>query len=127
MKFPDCLKYMDSIVPFLNYFRRVYYRITNFMHYPDRVDNHCDPVNQINTQFDIPEMMDGYTNNRNYEIIDFNNDDDRCIIYFSGNGLSYPNDSETFHKKIIENNRFEWKRNIPLFVKRVIFLRDITK
>lgn len=86
-----------------------------------------EPANKINTQFDIPEMMDVYANHRNYEIIDFNNDDDRCFIFFSGNGLYYPNDPETFHRKIIENNRFEWKRNIPQFANKVIFLRDVTK
>jgi hypothetical protein len=85
------------------------------------------PMKKINSPFDIPEMMNVYTNHRNYEIIDFNNEDDRCIIYFSSNGLYYPNNPETFHHEIIENNRFEWKRNIPQFVKRVIFLRDVTK
>jgi hypothetical protein len=85
------------------------------------------PMNKINTQFDIPEMMDVYANHLNYEIIDFKNGDDRCFIYFSGNGLYVPNNSETFQREIIENNRFEWKRNIPRFAKKVIFLRDVTK
>lgn len=82
---------------------------------------------QIYTQFDIPDMMDVYTHQQNYEIIGSNKNDDRCIIYFSGNGLYYPNNPETFHREIIEKNRFEWKRNILPYVNKVIFLRDVTK
>jgi hypothetical protein len=85
------------------------------------------PANKINTQFDIPEMMNVYKSHRNYEILEFNNDDDRCVIFFSGNGLYYPNDPETFHRVILENNRFEWKKNITRFANKVIFLRDVTK
>jgi hypothetical protein len=84
-------------------------------------------TNKITTQFDIPELMDIYSHHQNYEIMYFNKDDDRCIIYFSGNGLYYPNDSETFCQNIIKNNRFEWKKNIVRTANKVIFLRDVTK
>jgi hypothetical protein len=85
------------------------------------------PVNKIKTQFDIPELLEVYSHHPNYEIINCNKGDDRCIIYFSSNGLYYPNDSETFCKEIIEKNRFEWRRNILRSANKVIFLRDVTK
>jgi hypothetical protein len=85
------------------------------------------PKNKPLTQFDIPEMMDVYANHKNYEIMDLNKNDDRCIIYFSSNGLYHPDNSETFNKVVIQKNRFEWKRNILLSANKVIFLRDVTK
>lgn len=54
-----------------------------------------------------------------------------CYIFFSGNGLYYPNTSEVFYKNVIENSRYEWM-NIAQSkylkkVRRKIFVRDIYK
>lgn len=55
-----------------------------------------------------------------------------CIIFFSGNGLYFPNTEEEFNKTIIQNNRYEWE-HITLdgtFLKKtgkLIFVRDVYK
>lgn len=84
-------------------------------------------VNQ--TQLDLPEVWEVYEQQENYEILTSNNEDsqDICIIYFSSHALYYPNNSETFHKRIIQENRYEWKRNILTTAKKVIFVRDVLK
>lgn len=33
---------------------------------------------------------------------------DRCIIFFSGNGLYYPNEKSIFEQTVSLNNRYEW-------------------
>jgi hypothetical protein len=85
------------------------------------------PAQKITTPFDIPEMMDVYRKYPNYEIVDLNKGDDRCFIFFSSNGLYEPCDPETFHRVVLENNRFEWKQHVPRFANKVIFLRDVKK
>ena len=85
-----------------------------------------DPTD-ILTQFDIPEMLKVYSREDNYEVVDFDNRDNRCFIFFSSHGLYYPNTPETFHQAVVENDRYEWRRNMPSFVRRVILVRDVTK
>jgi hypothetical protein len=85
------------------------------------------PASSILTQFDVPEMLRCYDCDDNYEILNFDSDSNRCVIYFSSNGLYYPSTSEVFNHQIIKGNRFEWKKNITPSAKKVIFLRDITK
>jgi hypothetical protein len=66
---------------------------------------------------------------KNYKII--NNkvfSKDRTFIFFSGNGLYYPNTNEVFKKIIINQDRYEWfdiSKNIDC--KKIIFVRDIHK
>jgi pimeloyl-ACP methyl ester carboxylesterase len=54
----------------------------------------------------------------------------RAVIFFSGNGLYYPNTPEEFQKTVIEADRFEWQ-NIAQSCKadffKIIFVRDIKK
>jgi hypothetical protein len=82
---------------------------------------------KVVTQFDIPEMMDIYSHHMNYEIMDLNKHDNRCIIYFSSHGLYYPNHSDVFRREILEKGRFEWKKNILRSASKAIFLRDVKK
>lgn len=79
------------------------------------------------TQFDIPEMHDVYNGKTNYQILEFNKSSNQCLIYFSSNGLYFPNDPQVFREVIIENDRFEWKKNILTSAGKVILLRDVTK
>ena len=75
----------------------------------------------------IPEVTKVWSNH-NYEVIvnpDINSK--IAVIYFSGHGLYYPNDSTTFTETIIKNNRFEWKKNILSNAEKVILVRDIKK
>jgi hypothetical protein len=82
---------------------------------------------KIRTQFEIERMTEVYANGINYKILDIENSSKTCILYFSSNDLYFPNTEAVFEKQIIYKNRFEWIRNVPSFVEKVIFLRDITK
>jgi hypothetical protein len=82
---------------------------------------------RVITRVDIPEVADVYLRHQNYEIIDYNEHDDRCFVYFSSHGLYYPNDSETFRRLILVANRFEWKKNLVPSARRVILLRDVQR
>ena len=55
-----------------------------------------------------------------------------CIIFFSGNGLYFPNTEEEFNKTIVQNNRYEWEHitSDNIFLKqtgKLIFVRDVYK
>ena len=68
----------------------------------------------------------------NYKEIMINEDKKTCYIFFSGNGLYYPNTAEEFEKTVIQNDRYEWMRTTEseLFrnhAGKVILLRDIYK
>lgn len=82
---------------------------------------------EIKTQFDLKKISEIYNNHQNYKVINFNHDDRRCIIYFSSNGLYYPNQDSIFEREIIKKDRFEWEKNILVSVRKVIFVRDIMK
>lgn len=79
------------------------------------------------TQFDVPEMLSVYETQANYEIVDSPQGDDRCFLFFSSNGLYYPNTASEFHRRVVEGNRYEWKRNVPPGAGRIVYLRDVTK
>lgn len=56
----------------------------------------------------------------------------RCIIFFSGNGLYYPDTEESFQEIVIKKDRYEWERVaqsdiIKKHYEMVIFVRDIYK
>lgn len=66
----------------------------------------------------------------NYKIIENNNDSDICIIFFSSNGVYYPNEPEVFEKIIINEDRYEWENlanTVSSKVKKIFFLRDVFK
>lgn len=73
-----------------------------------------------------------YEESGNYKII-FNNCQTRkCIIFFSGNGIYFPDTINTFVDVIIEKDRYEWEnimRNplIQQSYQMVILVRDINK
>lgn len=56
----------------------------------------------------------------------------KAMIFFSGNGIYFPNDIETFKKVIFVEHRYEWMNiaGSPLvkkYFERIIFVRDIYK
>lgn len=63
----------------------------------------------------------------NYIINEYDNDSDMVAIYFSSNGLYFPNTEECFRQKIIEENRYEWQHYKIPNVKKEIFFRDVYK
>lgn len=63
----------------------------------------------------------------NYIINEYENDSNLVAIYFSGNGLYYPNTEEAFTQRIIKENRYEWQHYKIYHVKKEMFFRDIHK
>lgn len=50
-----------------------------------------------------------------------------CAIYFSSNGIWYPDTVNTFYHSIIEKNRFEWYGTRVNKATKHIFVRDVFK
>ena len=63
----------------------------------------------------------------NYIIREYENDSDIAAVYFSSNGLYYPDTEEEFRKTVAEGNRYEWLRLHRKQVKKEILLRNIFK
>ncbi|MBQ0004153.1 MAG: hypothetical protein KBT21_11525 [Treponema sp.] len=68
----------------------------------------------------------------NYIIHNYSNNSKTCLIFFSSNGLYYPNTEEEFSKKIINENRYEWTNLAAnsyyhTHASKIIFLRDVFK
>lgn len=63
----------------------------------------------------------------NYIINEYDNDSNMVAIYFSSNGLYFPNTEECFRKEVIEENRYEWRYYKIPNVKKEFFFRDIYK
>lgn len=73
-----------------------------------------------------------YIENENYKIIHNNCNTNKCIVFFSGNGLYYPNTVETFTDVIIKRDRYEWENVIKSSCieetyQMVILVRDVYK
>lgn len=70
-----------------------------------------------------------YINNPNFLIINDKNIKSKgyCVIYFSSNGIFFPNDIETFNETIIKKNNFEWYTTRINKAQKHIYLRDIYK
>lgn len=68
----------------------------------------------------------------NYQCIDTGVKSDFCYIFFSSNGLYYPNTKRVFEEQILEKDRYEWKwvvnrSQVPQCAGRIIYIRDIYK
>ena len=63
----------------------------------------------------------------NYVINEYENESNLVAIYFSGNGLYYPDTQESFIQRIIKENRYEWQYYKISPVKKEMFFRDIHK
>ena len=65
---------------------------------------------------------------KNYKIIFKKNKMNRCIIFFSGNGIFFPDTIEEFNKTIGIRDRYEWEKiSKDVNAKKLIFMRDIKK
>ena len=73
----------------------------------------------------IEDVYNSETSNILIEDSDFNND--LCCIYFSSNGIFYPETEENYKDYVIEHNKFEWYGRRMVGVHRSIFVRDILK
>lgn len=69
---------------------------------------------------------------KNFKELICNRYSKRCIIFFSSNGLYYPNTIEEFQQTIVQKDRYEWEYvssnySIQQYAGKVIFVRDIYK
>lgn len=64
----------------------------------------------------------------NYLVIDNEDENTKklCVIYFSSNGLYFPNTEESFNR-FVKADRYEWRKYHFTNVKREIYVRDIYK
>lgn len=76
---------------------------------------------------DSPVVKKYYTQDRNYKIIPGHKENKYVVIYFSSNDIYYPNNRRTFEKRIIKEDRYEWKKNLLPNTRKHIFVRDIHK
>lgn len=74
-----------------------------------------------------------YETEKNYRVIDsLDACGNLCYIFFSGNGLYYPNEYEVFEQVVEVQDRYEWENiakseEITTCASRIIFVRDIYK
>lgn len=54
-------------------------------------------------------------------------DSRRCAIYFSSNGIYFPNTERTFLETIVKKDRYEWYRTRVKNASKHIFIRDVFK
>ena len=82
-----------------------------------------DPHNEI--------VLKAYQDD-NYQCVETGEKSDLCYIFFSSNGLYYPNTKEVFEEQILKKDRYEWKwvaehSQIPRYAGKIIYVRDIYK
>ena len=68
----------------------------------------------------------------NYRIVETSARTNNAIVFFSGNGLYFPNTKEVFENVILNSDRYEWEniaknKKIRKYYKLIIFVRDIYK
>lgn len=73
-----------------------------------------------------------YQNEDNYYVMECNPESDICFVFFSGNGLYYPNTEAQFEKTVISANRYEWQnisqnKKLKQYAGKIILVRDIYK
>lgn len=81
---------------------------------------------EMRSQFDSG-VYQTYCQSKNYEAIELNPQSNLCVIYFSSNGLYYPDTAAVFHQVVAVKDRYEWKKNIVQSARKVIFVRDVQK
>lgn len=80
---------------------------------------------------DNPYLAKAYRQD-NYRVIMNNPDKKTCFIFFSGNGIYYPDTVEEFHQTIEVKDRYEWERTarspqIQRMAGKIILIRDLYK
>jgi len=81
-------------------------------------------------QIEHQKVQEAYSNNSNYKIISNReikkNKKPKACIYFSSNGIYFPNTIETF-ENFLEKDKYEWESNKLIDIDKHIFVRDIYK
>ena len=73
-----------------------------------------------------------YSENNNYKIIHNDCNTNKCIVFFSGNGLYFPNTVEHFTEVVVTRDRYEWENVIKFQIieetfQMIILVRDVYK
>jgi hypothetical protein len=78
---------------------------------------------------DSTEVVKTYNNNPNYIIVDNNPNGEYVVVYFSSNGIYFPNTIEEYNKQIVQKNRYEWFSNDYRLsnAKKIVYVRDVYK
>lgn len=81
---------------------------------------------------DNNELLYEYYSKPNYKTVQYEANHKLCYIFFSGNGIYYPNDKGTFLRTIKAEERFEWENvvkfsDIPQKAGKCIYVRDLHK
>ena len=68
----------------------------------------------------------------NYRVVETGSVTGRAIIFFSSNGIFYPDTIDTFSRVIIQEDKYEWEhiascREIVSYYEKIILVRDILK
>lgn len=79
-----------------------------------------------------PEDVQAAYEGKNYQCIDTGTESDLCYIFFSSNGLYFPDEKEVFDRVVTRGDRYEWKwvaaqAGIPGKAGRIIYVRDVFK
>jgi len=74
-------------------------------------------------------VVKAYNDLDNFRLVDNHSSEaiDATVVYFSSNGLYYPNTRDNFINSILVEDRFEWESQGFINAKRSIFIRDIRK
>lgn len=73
------------------------------------------------------ELLEKFYQENNYIIEETNSSENLAVIYFSSNGIYYPDDDEHIIKEICNKNRYEWYKLRIYRARKHIFVRDILK
>ena len=81
------------------------------------------------TALETAPVTEIYRSRPNYKVIN-GKGKGIAYIFFSGNGLYFPNTEESFQKTVIEGDRFEWEniaKSLTGTAEKIIFVRDVYK
>jgi hypothetical protein len=76
-------------------------------------------------QFSLSSLVEA-RKRKNYKIINSSVKNKKCIVFFSGNGLYFPNTNVELDE-VIDKERYEWESICPNNYEKIIFVRDIYK
>jgi len=83
---------------------------------------------KVITQFDLSIVKKAYETLNNYRIITNSKlNNKKALVFFSSNGIYYPNTEDAVEKTIFESGRFEWRNTLPKNFEKIILLRDVYK
>ncbi len=103
------------------------------MNYQKSLENNAIQYSKITSKksssFNRFENLQDYQYLKNYQIVvlpDSEIINNLCVIYCSSHGI-YPDRKSAFYKHVVEQDRYEWKRNMIKNAKKSIFIRDLKK